>query len=820
MKHNKKIILLFASLFILISISMISVSAKSSSYFTVNNVKYKILSDSTVAVWDASNVSGNYIIPSSVKFNDKKYTVSEIGGGAFCNNDKLISVEMPESITKIQDGYCEDWEYYGAFKNCSSLKSVKLSKNLKYIGEFSFLNDEALKNIKLPEKIEKIMNAAFDGTGISEIVIPKSTTYVGQGAFNRTMIEEIYIPKTCIEFHGMALGDTELLRKIIVESGHPYLKSKNGILYSKDLSFLMTYPMGKTDAEFEFLPETTGIEWCVFAKNKYLKKIILNETISEKGFGFALFQNSNVEEFVVPKNNPYLKSVDGVLFSKNGDSLILYPPAKKDKIYFIPSGTKGFSEYRYAFETCKYLEEVYVPASVKNCDIVFWNSVSLKQVVFSADSEIKFFSGAIFQNCENLESVCCPPKLENISRGGMEFQCCTNLKILYVPKNAPAYSQITDDFQTFIGCGELTLYTEGKSDSLSELAEKYDVKYKDVSKGSDIVLGLTFDDTVKTVSEGKSTSLNTVIYPEIKRDEKLSFKSSNNSVATVDESGKVTGVSSGKCYITVSSEDGAYARCQIIVKHISDNNPVIKAATCTANGTKTYKCAVCKAEFKTETIKATGHKETTLKGVKATAKKTGLTEGKKCSVCGKITVTQKMTLAQVTGLKSGSEKTTSLKLSWSKIAGAKYYKVEQSTDGKTWKTVTTTDKTSYTVKSLKAGTKYQFRVKALDSTKKTAGKASSVLKTGTLTSAPTVTLKSSKSKTAVASWKKVTGAAKYVVYKSADGKKWTKVTTTAKTSYTRTKLTGGKKVYIKVSAVNAYGKNSAESKIVNVTVKK
>ncbi|MGN0443991.1 MAG: fibronectin type III domain-containing protein [Acutalibacteraceae bacterium] len=187
---------------------------------------------------------------------------------------------------------------------------------------------------------------------------------------------------------------------------------------------------------------------------------------------------------------------------------------------------------------------------------------------------------------------------------------------------------------------------------------------------------------------------------------------------------------------------------------------------------------------------------------------------------GTKTLTYKITPKQVTGLKVSSVKTTSITIAWSKVTGAKYYKLEKSTDGKKWTTVTTTDKTSYTVKSLKSGTKYQFRVTALDSTKKIAGKSSTVLKTATLTGTPSVTLKSSKSKNATASWKKVTGASKYVVYKSTDGKKWTKVTTTTKTSYTLTKLTGGKKIYVKVTALNAYGKASAASSVKNVTVKK
>ncbi|MCQ2462066.1 MAG: fibronectin type III domain-containing protein, partial [Clostridia bacterium] len=174
---------------------------------------------------------------------------------------------------------------------------------------------------------------------------------------------------------------------------------------------------------------------------------------------------------------------------------------------------------------------------------------------------------------------------------------------------------------------------------------------------------------------------------------------------------------------------------------------------------------------------------------------------------------------KVTGLKAEPGK-SSIKLSWTKYPDAKYYKVQQSTDGKTWKTVKTVSAASLTVKELTAGKKYQYRVTALDGSKKALSKVSAVLKTGTRTNAPTVTLKSTKSKTAAASWKKVTGAAKYLVYKSTDGKKWTKLTTVTGTSYTLTKLTGGKKIYVKIYALNAYGKYSAASAVKSVTVKK
>lgn len=65
----------------------------------------------------------------------------------------------------------------------------------------------------------------------------------------------------------------------------------------------------------------------------------------------------------------------------------------------------------------------------------------------------------------------------------------------------------------------------------------------------------------------------------------------------------------------------------------------VKEATCTSTGLKTYMCS-CGASY-TETIAKTAHNSNTkIPAVAATCTKTGLTEGKKCSVCGTVTVTQ------------------------------------------------------------------------------------------------------------------------------------------------------------------------------------
>ena len=184
--------------------------------------------------------------------------------------------------------------------------------------------------------------------------------------------------------------------------------------------------------------------------------------------------------------------------------------------------------------------------------------------------------------------------------------------------------------------------------------------------------------------------------------------------------------------------------------------------------------------------------------------------------------TYKIKPAKTTGLKVAAYNTTVLKLSWDKVTGAKNYQVYKSTDGKKWTKAAETTGTSVKVKDLKAGTKYQFKVRALDAKKKVAGAFSDVLKTQTKTVAPTISkLTSTKSKTATVTWKKVTGAKTYIVYKSTDGKTFKAVKTgLTGTSYTITKLTGGKTIYVKVVAVNAYSVNSAASAVKSVKVMK
>ena len=163
------------------------------------------------------------------------------------------------------------------------------------------------------------------------------------------------------------------------------------------------------------------------------------------------------------------------------------------------------------------------------------------------------------------------------------------------------------------------------------------------------------------------------------------------------------------------------------------------------------------------------------------------------------------------------------RLSWKAIDGADKYYIYRSTDGETFKYYEKTTKTSYTDTKAKVGTKYYYKVKAARNVDGVnIGSAYSAIKTVTATLAkPTVKITTSNGKPKL-SWSKVTGADKYYVYRSTDGKDYTILIKTTKTSVTNTGAKKGTKYYYKVKAVCSTNTNanSAFSTVVSIKATK
>ena len=158
-----------------------------------------------------------------------------------------------------------------------------------------------------------------------------------------------------------------------------------------------------------------------------------------------------------------------------------------------------------------------------------------------------------------------------------------------------------------------------------------------------------------------------------------------------------------------------------------------------------------------------------------------------------------------------------IKLMWNKVDGAKEYNIYRSTSKfGNYSLMKTTTSTSYTNTTAKAGTVYYYKVRAIG-TKSAANSSYSEIKSRTCDLArTTVTLSNVASTGKIkVSWSKVSGAAKYKVYRATSefGTYSLKKTTTSKT-WTDTNTTAGKTYYYKVIAVHKKSAaNSADSVI-------
>ena len=163
------------------------------------------------------------------------------------------------------------------------------------------------------------------------------------------------------------------------------------------------------------------------------------------------------------------------------------------------------------------------------------------------------------------------------------------------------------------------------------------------------------------------------------------------------------------------------------------------------------------------------------------------------------------------------------KIYWNAVDGAAKYWVYRSTDGKKFSYYDSTTKTSYTNNSTSIGTTYYYKVKAVAVVdgKDYASDYSVIRSIQCKPAAPSVSINRSNGKPKL-SWKAVSGAAKYWIYRSTDGKNFSYWDSTTKTSYINSGAKKNTKYYYKVKAVCASNSNanSAQSSAVSIKATK
>ena len=202
-----------------------------------------------------------------------------------------------------------------------NIKKVVIKKGVTAIADFAFKGCKKLKEIILPSTLKKIGAYAFEDCPIKNITIPKSVKSIEPGAFASSSIKSITIPKTVKKLGEGVFGNCKKLESITMPGNIGVIKYEEPDDEYQPKSFV-----GDSCKSLKKIKFTTALDINI------LKRV----GKSGKSGGLA--------------NDPKYKSVNGLLYSKDGKTLLRIPLGRKrvvisDKCTTVTAGSYGYEMY-------------------------------------------------------------------------------------------------------------------------------------------------------------------------------------------------------------------------------------------------------------------------------------------------------------------------------------------------------------------------------------------------------------------------------------------------------------------------------------------
>ncbi len=351
-------------------------------------LEYTLSSDeSYYIVTGIGTASGDIIIPDT----HEGLSVKEIGSAAFINCTELTSVEIPASVSKIQNGSYSVGEtgaainFEGAFFGCVNLESVTFveGSELSGIGDFAFAYCSSLKSIDVPDTVTNIGEGAFFlSSTLTSIEIPAGVTSIGVGAFG-----------TCSSLASVTFAEGSRLTSI-----------GSGAFSGCSRLTSIEIPAG-----------VTSIGGSAFYGCSSLTSIEIPAGVTSIG-DYAFQGCSNLESVTFAEGSQLTSMGEGTFFGCSSLTSI-----------HIPAGVTSIGDY--AFNGCSNLESVTFAEGSRLTSIgsyAFYRCSSLTTISFAEESELTIIGSYAFQDCSSLKSIEIPAGVTSI--GSDAFYGCSNLE--------------------------------------------------------------------------------------------------------------------------------------------------------------------------------------------------------------------------------------------------------------------------------------------------------------------------------------------------------------------------------------------------------
>ena len=519
--------------------------SSSSETLTYGNYKY-VIDDSEVTITGYTGGDKNLVIPSEIS----GLKVTKIGDSAFKDCTSLTSVKISDNIKGIGKS---------AFYNCSELTSVDFSNSVTWIGENAFY-DCPLKNLELPPNLETLGGSAFNSDYITSLKIPKTLTLAYSGGEDEPRLslskcsnlekvefeegleeipmfilsecinlKEVIMPKSLVSIGPYAFMLCRSLKKIeipenvrtIRDSAFNRCEELSEVKLGKNTIYIDSYAFCNC-SKLEKITVSDKIKTLYSSAfwNTKIKEIVLSDTVESISDKYLDLDLDCLEKITVDEKNKNYTSVDGVLYSKDKTELIKYPYNKEGQVFEVPDTIVTIANK--AFSNCNKLEKIIITSKSSDVGEGAFLNTKIKEIVLS--DTVESISDKYFDDLETLEKITVGEKNKNYTVENDILYNKDKTELIKCPCNKEAQvleipdSVVTIGNNAFLSCDKL---------------EKLVISNKSSNVAEDSFLNteikeIVLSDTVESIADKYFANLETL--------EKITVDENNQNYISIDGS--------------------------------------------------------------------------------------------------------------------------------------------------------------------------------------------------------------------------------------------------------------------------------------------
>ena len=481
--------------------------------------------------------------------------LTQIAGNLFMRCYGLEDIDIPDTVTTIGEN---------AFKLCTSLENVKMYNSIDEINGRAFAGCTSLKSVSLPDSITGIGTEIFSGcTSLSSVKLPNKRVNIMSSTFEGcTSLTEITLPDTVTTIQDHAFKNCTALKTIN---------------WSKSITDIQSYAFENCDALTKLdIPNTvTNIGTGAFYECGGFTDIAVPNSV--KNLGSRAFENCDalakvsISDSVTSMGEKAFYDCDALTDVELGTGITQIPTSCFEHCDALPSVVLPYRVSKVgdnAFKNCVALIEITIPRA----------TTSISSSVFSYPAKMTVYgiSGTYaetFANQQGMKFVDKAVKATNVVLDKTELTLNRGMKYSLTMTVTPA--TFTDEVSWKSTNVNVAAIAEDGTVTAKEAGQAtIKVTVGDVSATCKVnvvqpVTSIYLNKTSLEMTALDTYQLQASVYPSEANNKEVSWESSDEKVATVDENGLVQAKEKGTAVITAKAKDGSEVSrsCKVTVKN-------------------------------------------------------------------------------------------------------------------------------------------------------------------------------------------------------------------------------------------------------------